>query len=105
MLIGLCVAGFAYDGYPAMMPSFCADCHGAKSAGVKYGILFSAWGISALAFTRVFARLITAAKAVRTAEAIPGGCKTVNYSLTVLSASGLILGIIVKRLMHEVKSD
>ena len=105
VLIGLCVVGFAYGGYLAMMPSFCADYYGSKNVGANYGILFSAWGISALVFTQVFARIITAAKAVGTPEALAGGYKTVYYSLAALSAFGLILAIIVKRPMHEVKSD
>ncbi len=105
ILLGLCLIGFAYGGYLAVMPSFCADYYGAKNVGANYGILFSAWGISALVFTQVFAKIITAAKAVGTVEALAGGYKTVYYTLAVLSAVGLILAIIVKRPMHEVKSD
>ena len=30
VLIGLCLVGFCYGGYLAMMPPFTADCYGTK---------------------------------------------------------------------------
>lgn len=97
ILLGLCLIGFAYGGYLAMMPSFTADYYGAKNVGANYGIVFTAWGTSALVFTQVFAKIITKAKAVGTPEALAGGYKTVYYSLAALSAVGLVMALIVKR--------
>ena len=105
ILAGLCLIGFAYGGYLAMMPSFTADYYGAKNVGANYGIMFTAWGISALVFTQVFAKIITKAKAVGTAEALAGGYKTVYYSLAVLSLVGLVLALVVKRPAHEVVEE
>ena len=45
VVIGLCLAAFAYGGYLALMPAFCADYFGQSHIGGNYGLLFSAWGI------------------------------------------------------------
>ena len=45
VVIVLCLAAFAYGGYLALMPAFCADYFGQSHIGGNYGLLFSAWGI------------------------------------------------------------
>lgn len=45
VLIGLCLAAFAYGGYLALMPSLTADYYGQSSIGGNYGMVFSAWGL------------------------------------------------------------
>lgn len=45
-LVGICIVGFAYGGYLAIMPSLTADYFGTKSLGANYGYLFTAWGIA-----------------------------------------------------------
>lgn len=47
VVIGLCLATFAYGGYFGLMPSFTADFFGARNVGANYGLIFVAWGISA----------------------------------------------------------
>jgi OFA family oxalate/formate antiporter-like MFS transporter len=45
-LVGICIVGFSYGGYLAIMPSITADYFGTKSLGANYGYLFTAWGIA-----------------------------------------------------------
>ena len=45
-LVGLCIVGFSYGGYLAIMPSITADYFGTKSLGANYGYLFTAWGVA-----------------------------------------------------------
>ena len=47
-LVGICIVGFAYGGYLALMPSMTADYFGTKSLGQNYGYLFTAWGVAGL---------------------------------------------------------
>jgi OFA family oxalate/formate antiporter-like MFS transporter len=41
----LCVIGFCFGGYLAVMPSLTADFYGTKCLGANYGALFTAYGI------------------------------------------------------------
>ena len=45
-LVGICIVGFSYGGYLAVMPSITADYFGTKSLGANYGYLFTAWGVA-----------------------------------------------------------
>jgi OFA family oxalate/formate antiporter-like MFS transporter len=45
-LVGICIVGFSYGGYLALMPSITADYFGTKSLGHNYGYLFTAWGVA-----------------------------------------------------------
>jgi len=45
-LVGICIVGFSYGGYLAIMPSITADYFGTKSLGHNYGYLFTAWGVA-----------------------------------------------------------
>jgi OFA family oxalate/formate antiporter-like MFS transporter len=45
VIIGLCLAAFAYGGYLALMPAFSADYYGPSHVGGNYGLLFLAWGV------------------------------------------------------------
>jgi MFS family permease len=48
LLVGSIVTGAAYGSLLALFPSATFDYYGLKNAGFNYGILFSAWGASAL---------------------------------------------------------
>jgi OFA family oxalate/formate antiporter-like MFS transporter len=65
-LIGLCVVGFAYCGYLAMMPSFTADYYGPKNVGANYGIMFTAWGVCGFIVPKYFAGIMDMAKMATT---------------------------------------
>ena len=94
VLIGLCIVGFSYGGYLALMPSFTADYFGTKSIGANYGIIFTAWGICGFTVPKYFGGIMVKAKA---AGNIAGGYNQVYFTLAVMSAIGIALALIVKR--------
>ena len=94
VLLGLCVVGFSYGGYLALMPSFTADYFGAKNIGANYGIMFTAWGICGFTVPKYFAGIMKAAKA---SGNIAGGYNQVYFTLAVMSIIGLVLGLMVRR--------
>lgn len=42
--LGVCMVGFGFGGFLALMPAFTADFFGTKNLGFNYGAVFSAWG-------------------------------------------------------------
>ncbi|MCS7025382.1 MAG: OFA family MFS transporter [Bryobacteraceae bacterium] len=62
LLAGLCLAGFSYGGYLALMPALTADYFGSKNVGANYGLLFTAWGICGFLIPGYFARIMDRAK-------------------------------------------
>lgn len=44
--VGVCMVGFGFGGFLALMPAFTADFWGTKNLGRNYGALFSAWGFA-----------------------------------------------------------
>ena len=94
VLIGLCIVGFSYGGYLALMPSFTADYFGTKSIGANYGIIFTAWGVCGFTVPKYFGGIMVKAKA---AGNIAGGYNQVYFTLAVMSAIGIALALIVKR--------
>jgi OFA family oxalate/formate antiporter-like MFS transporter len=94
VLIGLCIVGFSYGGYLALMPSFTADYFGTKSIGANYGIIFTAWGVCGFTVPKYFGGIMVKAKA---AGNIAGGYNQVYFTLAVMSIIGIALALIVKR--------
>lgn len=93
-LIGLCVVGFSYGGYLAMMPSFTADFYGAKNVGANYGIVFTAWGVCGFIVPGYFAKIVQAAK---TAGNVAAG-----YSQTYLTLAGMcVVGIVLVFILRK----
>lgn len=78
LLIGLCVAAFAFGGFIALMPAMTADYYGPKHVGANYGLVFTAFGISGFAAPKYFALLVDQAKA---AGNITGGYNQVYLIL------------------------
>ena len=99
VLIGLCVVGFSYGGYLAMMPSFTADFYGAKHVGANYGIIFTAWGVCGFTVPKYFAGIMKAAKE---SGNIAGGYNQVYFTLAIMAVVGIVLTLVVKRPMHAV---
>jgi OFA family oxalate/formate antiporter-like MFS transporter len=62
LLAGICIVGFCYGGYLALMPSMTADFFGAKNIGTNYGILFTAWGAAGFVLPGYFAGIISTTK-------------------------------------------
>jgi OFA family oxalate/formate antiporter-like MFS transporter len=96
-LLGLCVVGFCYGGYLAMMPSFTADFYGAKNVGANYGIVFTAWGICGFTVPGYFAKIVGAAKA---AGNVATGYNQVYFTLAGMCVLGIILVVILRRPEH-----
>ena len=93
-LIGLCLAGFGYGGYLALMPSFTADYFGAKNVGANYGIVFSAWGICGFIVPGYFAGIMDKAKQ---SGNLAAGYNEVYYTLALLAAIGAVLAYAARR--------
>lgn len=93
-LAGLCVVGFCYGGYLAMMPSFTADFYGAKNIGANYGIVFTAWGICGFTVPAYFAGIVQAAK---NAGNIAAGYNQVYYTLAGMCIVGIVLTGILRK--------
>jgi OFA family oxalate/formate antiporter-like MFS transporter len=93
-LAGLCVVGFCYGGYLAMMPSFTADFYGAKNVGANYGIVFTAWGVCGFTVPGYFAKIVGAAKE---AGNVAAGYNQVYYTLAGMCVLGIILVVILRK--------
>ncbi len=102
VLIGLCIVGFSYGGYLALMPSFTADYFGAKNVGANYGIIFTAWGVCGFTVPKYFAGIMKAAKE---SGNIAGGYNQVYFTLAMMSIVGIVLAFIVKRPTQAVTSE
>jgi len=94
VLIGLCIVGFSYGGYLALMPAFTAEYFGTKNIGANYGIIFTAWGVCGFIVPGYFGGIMKAAKA---AGNIPGGYNQVYFTLAMMSIVGIVLSFVVKR--------
>jgi len=93
-LAGLCVVGFCYGGYLAMMPSFTADFYGAKNVGANYGIVFTAWGICGFVVPGYFGKIMTAAKE---AGNVAAGYNQVYGTLAGMCVVGIVLVAILRK--------
>ncbi len=63
LLVGLCIAAFAFGGFLALLPSLTADYYGPKHVGANYGLVFTAFGISGYVVPNYFAHIVDRAKA------------------------------------------
>lgn len=97
VLAGLCMVGFCYGGYLALMPSIAADYYGPKNIGANYGILFSAWGAAGFIVPGHFAAIIEAAKQ---AGNVAAGYNTMFYQLAGLTVAGAVVAVVAKRPSH-----
>ncbi len=102
VLIGLCLIGFAYGGYLALMPSYTAEFFGTKNIGANYGIMFTAWGVCGFTVPKYFAGIMKAAKA---SGNIAAGYNQVYFTLAVMSIIGIALGLAVRRPAQSVESS
>jgi OFA family oxalate/formate antiporter-like MFS transporter len=99
VLVGLCLIGFCYGGYLALMPAYTAEYFGTKNIGANYGIIFTAWGVCGFTVPKYFAGIMKAAKA---SGNIAGGYNQVYITLAIMSAIGIALGLMIRRPAHEV---
>jgi OFA family oxalate/formate antiporter-like MFS transporter len=86
-LVGICIVGFAYGGYLALMPSLTADYFGTKSLGQNYGYLFTAWGCAGLGGPYMIDYI----------KSTTGAFTNAMYAITVVCVVGLVLCFFSKR--------
>jgi len=93
LLAGLCLVGFCFGGYLALLPSFTADYFGAKHVGANYGIMFSAYGLSGFIMPQYFAGIMDQA---RQAGDLAAGYNEVYFTLAICAAAGGVLAMAVR---------
>jgi MFS transporter, OFA family, oxalate/formate antiporter len=86
-LVGICIVGFSYGGYLALMPSITADYFGTKSLGTNYGYLFTAWGIAGVCGPFMI-------DAIKSAT---GAFTNAMYYISVACVAGIVLVFISKK--------
>lgn len=97
VLVGICVVGFCYGGYLALMPSLAAEYFGAKNIGANYGILFTAWGAAGFTIPRYIAAILEEKKK---AGAVGDGYDQMFYTLAALAAAGLLINYFLRKPSH-----
>jgi OFA family oxalate/formate antiporter-like MFS transporter len=94
VLAGICVVGFCYGGYLALMPSLAAEYYGAKNIGANYGLLFTAWGAAGFTIPRYIAAILEEKKK---AGAVAAGYDQMFYTLAALAAVGLAVTFFLRK--------
>lgn len=93
LLVGLCLVGFSYGGYLALMPALTADFYGPKNVGANYGMLFTAWGICGFAVPGYFAAIMDRAK---TSGNLAAGYNEVYLTLAAIALVGALVATTLK---------
>ncbi len=94
LLVGLCLVGFAFGGFLALLPSFTADYFGSRNVGANYGLMFSAYGLCGFVVPRYFASIMDQA---RLAGNLAAGYSQVYFILALFALVGVVLAAIVTR--------
>lgn len=94
VLAGICIVGFCYGGYLALMPSLAAEYYGSKYIGANYGILFSAWGAAGFTVPRYIAGVVEEQKRAGTVAA---GYNQMFYILAGLAAAGIAVTFFLRK--------
>ena len=93
LLVGLCMVGFSFGGYFALLPSFTADYFGSRHVGANYGIMFTAYGLCGFIVPQYFAAIMDKARAVGN---LAGGYNQVYFTLAFFAVAGAVLALLVK---------
>lgn len=93
LLVGLCLAVFAFGGYLALMPAVTADYYGPKNVGANYGLVFTAFGVSGFFVPSRFAAIVDAAKK---AGNIAAGYNQVYLILAAMAAAAALLALALR---------
>jgi OFA family oxalate/formate antiporter-like MFS transporter len=94
VLAGICIVGFCYGGYLALMPSLAAEYYGSKFIGANYGMLFTAWGAAGFTIPRYIAAILEEKKK---AGAVADGYNQMFYTLAALAAAGLLINFFLRK--------
>jgi len=85
-MIGICLVGFCFGGYLAIMPSLTADYYGTKFLGANYGVLFTAYGIGGVVWPYIIDAL----------NESMGSYTWVWYIASVFCVVGIILAAVIR---------
>lgn len=94
LILGLCLAAFAYGGFLSLMPSFSADYFGEGNVGGNYGFLFSAWGLSGFLLPGYFEGLLDHA---REAGNLVAGYQDVYARLAIFAAVAALFAAFLRK--------
>jgi len=94
VLAGICVVGFCYGGYLALMPSLAAEYYGSKFIGANYGILFTAWGAAGFTIPRYIATILEEKKR---AGMVSAGYDQMFYTLAGLAVLGILINFFLRK--------
>jgi OFA family oxalate/formate antiporter-like MFS transporter len=101
LLAGLCLVGFSYGGYLALMPALTADYYGPRNVGANYGLLFTAWGICGFAVPGYFAAIMDRAKA---SGNLAAGYNEVYLTLAAIAFAGALVALSLRPLHRHSSS-
>jgi len=93
VVIGLCMAAFAYGGYLAVMPSLVADFYGDSSVGGNYGLVFSAWGICGFLVPGYFEGMLDRARA---AGNLASGYNEAYWTMAALAVTAALIAALLR---------
>ncbi len=85
-LIGICIIGFCFGGYLAIMPCLTADYYGTQCLGANYGLLFTAYGIGGVVWPYIIDAL----------NKSTGSYSWVWYISAAFCAVGIVLTIMIR---------
>ena len=91
-LTGLCIVGFCFGGYLALMPAFNADFFGSKHVGLNYGLLFSAYGLGGFFVPKYFAGILKAA-----GENAAAGYSTIFLQMGIAAVIAMVLALVPRK--------
>ncbi len=86
-LVGICIVGFAFGGFLALLPSLTADYFGTKSLGTNYGYMFTAYGVAGIGGPFLI-------DAIR---ASAGAFTNAMYYISVVCVAGIVLVLLTKK--------
>jgi OFA family oxalate/formate antiporter-like MFS transporter len=86
-LVGICIVGFAFGGFLALLPSLTADYFGTKSLGTNYGYMFTAYGIAGIGGPFMI-------DAIR---ASAGAFTNAMYYISAACVAGIVLVLLTKK--------
>lgn len=94
VLAGICLVGFCYGGYLAVMPTLTADYYGPGNVGANYGIMFSAWGAAGFLVPGYLSAIVEKG---RQAGNLAAGYNEVFYILAGLAVANGMIAVAARR--------
>ncbi len=102
LVAGICLVGFSFGGFLAIMPALTADYYGSKNLGANYGILFTAYGLSAYFVPAYVAGIMDGA---RQSGSLAAGYSRVFLILAAIAVGGGLFAMLARRPAHRAASQ